>query len=66
MHSRLREFCRDQLRARPKGVTLQHVAEATGLKRNWLKELSEDRVPECSCAKLEVLYMHFTGRELAL
>lgn len=64
--SRLREFCRDKLQTRPKGLTLKQIAEETGISFRWLRLLSTDKYQECSCVKLEQLYVYFTGRELEL
>ncbi len=65
-HSRLRDFVRERLKNRPKGKTLKDIAAETGLTFKWVRSLSEDAYKECSCAKLEVLYVYFTGRELQL
>lgn len=52
------------LQNRPYSKTLKAISEETGVPEGWIKSLSNNRIKEPSCIRIEKLYCYLSGRSL--
>ena len=62
--SKLAARARDALRARPREITYQDIAEAIDVPVRWLELFATDRVRQPDVSRVERLYEHMTGKSL--
>lgn len=54
------------LKHRDPSLTLQKIADETGLKKRWLEKFVADNIVEPGASKVETLYVFLTGKRLEL
>lgn len=62
--SRLNDYTLHLLKNRPRHITYAHIAEQTGLGRDWLQEYSRSRFDSPGVKQVETLYRYLTGHDL--
>jgi len=60
----LRERTFELLRERPRNITLQQIADESGISFGWLGDFSAGRGKHISCDKVQTLYEYLTGELL--
>jgi transcriptional regulator with XRE-family HTH domain len=53
-------------RVRPRNITIEKIANVTGLSETWLKKFCAGQIEEPSVNKIETLYVYLTGKQLEL
>jgi len=63
MRYELPERALDLVRNRPPSMTLEKIAENTGINHNWLKAFTSGRIIEPGAAKTWTLYCFLSGKQ---
>lgn len=64
MLTRLHERTLELVTNRPRDLTYEVIAEATGLDADWINAFRNGRIKDPGVSKVEKLYTFLSGREL--
>lgn len=64
--TRLRDITLRHLRKRPRDLTLQQIADATGLPKTWIEKFSQGKNDHPSVNYVSTLYQHLTKTTIRL
>jgi len=63
MRYELRDRALDLVRNRPPSMTLENIAQATGINHNWLKKFSADLITEPGVNRVWTVYCFLSGKQ---